>query len=202
VSRPRVAVLVSGNGSNLQALLDAFRAPEAPAEIALVVSNVAEAYAVTRAREAAVPVAVLSHAAYPDRHAFETALVQTLQSAAIDWVCLAGFMRLLGPTFLSAYRMRTLNIHPSLLPAFPGLQAPRQALEAGVRVSGCTVHFVDDGTDTGPIIEQAAVEVRDDDDPVRLAARILEQEHRIYPLALSAAVRGELRIQGRRVLRA
>ena len=202
MSRPRVAVLVSGNGSNLQALLEAFRTPDAPAEIALVVSNVADAYAVTRAREAAVPVAVLPHAAYPDRQAFETALVQTLQTAEIGWVCLAGFMRLLGPTFLTAYRKRILNIHPSLLPAFPGLHAPQQALEAGVKLSGCTVHFVDDGTDTGPIIAQAAVEVRDDDDPVRLAARILEQEHRLYPLALAAAVRGELRIEGHRVLRA
>lgn len=202
MSRPRVAVLVSGNGSNLQALLDAFGEPEAPAEIALVVSNVPQAFAVTRAQQAGVPVALLPHADHADRQAFETALVRLLKDARIDWVCLAGFMRVLGPTFLAAYRLRILNIHPSLLPAFPGLHAPRQALEAGVKVSGCTVHFVDDGTDTGPIIAQAAVEVRDDDDVPRLAARILEQEHRLYPLCLAAAARGELTIEGRRVRRA
>lgn len=200
MSRARVGVLVSGSGSNLQALLDASRAPDSPAEIALVVSNVPSAFALERARQAGVETAVLEHRAHPSREAFDTALVERLVAHRIEWVCLAGFMRLLTPIFLRAFSGRVLNVHPALLPAFPGLHAPRQALEAGVKLAGCTVHFVDEGTDTGPIIAQAAVPVLDADDETSLAARIQLEEHRLYPAALARAVRGELRIEGRRVL--
>lgn len=200
MSRARVAVLVSGSGSNLQALIDAARAPEYPAEIAVVVSNVADANALERARQAGLPAEVLPHRAFADRAAYDAELVRLLRAHRVEWVCLAGFMRLLGPSVLQAFPARVLNIHPALLPSFPGLHAPAQAIAAGVKISGCTVHLVDEGTDTGPIIAQAPVEVLDADDPGTLAARILEQEHRLYPRALALAVSGRLRLEGRRVL--
>lgn len=195
----RVGVLVSGGGTNLQALLDACAQADFPAELALVVSNVEGAFALERARKAGVAAEVLSHKGFADRAAFETALVERLNAAGVELVCLAGFMRIVGPTFLQAFPQRVLNIHPALLPAFPGMHGPGQALAHGVKLAGCTVHFVDEGTDTGPIVAQAAVPVLPDDDEARLAARILEQEHRIYPMAVRLFAEGALEVEGRTV---
>jgi phosphoribosylglycinamide formyltransferase-1 len=172
--------LVSGSGSNLQAILDAVADRSLDAEIRLVVSNVPNVRALERAATAGVPHRVVSHRDYPSREAFDQALVEMLRVAGVQWVALAGFMRVLTPTFLSAFERRIVNIHPALLPAFPGVHAQRQALEYGVKVAGCTVHFVDGGVDTGPVIAQRAVPVRDDDDEAKLGARILEQEHAVY----------------------
>jgi phosphoribosylglycinamide formyltransferase-1 len=193
----RVGVLVSGGGTNLQALLDACAQADFPAEIALVVSNVGTAFALERARQANVSTEVLPHKDYPDRAAFEVALVERLQAAKVELICLAGFMRIVGPTFLRAFPHRVLNIHPALLPAFPGMHGARQALAHGVKISGCTVHFVDEGTDTGPIVAQAAVPVLPEDDEAALAARILVQEHLIYPMAVRLFAEGALRVEGR-----
>ena len=190
--RTRLGVLVSGSGSNLQALLDACAQEGFPAEVACVVSNVPTAFALERARKAGVPAVVVDHKAHASKADFEKALLETLRSAGVEWVCLAGFMRLLSADFLDHYAGRVLNIHPSLLPSFPGLHAQRQALERGVKVAGCTVHFVDAGTDTGPIIAQAAVPVLPDDDEPSLSARILTEEHRLYPLAVQLAVTGKV----------
>ena len=195
----RLGVLVSGGGTNLQALIDACADASYPAEIALVVSNLEGAGALERAARAGLASAVVPHKSFPDRDAFEQAVVDRLLAAGVELVCLAGFMRLIGPGFLRAFPGRIINIHPALLPAFPGLHGPRQALAYGVKLAGCTVHFVDEGTDTGAIIAQAAVPVLPDDDEASLAARILEQEHRLYPLAVRLFAEGKLRIDGRRV---
>ncbi|MCP3101757.1 phosphoribosylglycinamide formyltransferase [Myxococcus sp. K15C18031901] len=197
-SRARLGVLVSGSGSNLQALLDACARPDYPAEVACVVSNVATAYALERARAAGVPAVVVDHKAHASKVDFEQALLGALREARVEWICLAGFMRLLSADFLGRFPGRVLNIHPSLLPSFPGLHAQRQALERGVKVAGCTVHFVDAGTDTGPIIGQAAVPVLPDDDEKSLGARILVEEHRLYPLAVRLAVTGQVSLEGAR----
>lgn len=197
-SRQRLAVLVSGSGSNLQAILDACAKPGYPAEVAVVLSNVPTALALERARKAGVAADVLDHKAFPDRAAFDRALAERVASYQVDLVCLAGFMRVLGPGFLGAFPGRVLNIHPALLPAFPGLHGPRQALLHGVKIAGCTVHFVDEGTDTGPIIAQAAVPVLPGDDEGSLAARILAEEHRLYPTAIRCVVEGRVRFDGRR----
>lgn len=189
----RLGVLASGGGSNLQAILDA-KLP-----VAVVIANVAGAKALARAEAAGVPALHVPHKAYPSRDAYDAELVRLLRQHQVDLVCLAGFMRLLTPTFLSAFQNRILNIHPALLPAFPGMHAARQALQAGVRISGCTVHIVDEGTDTGPIVIQAAVPVLDGDSEESLAARILAQEHRIYPRALRLFAEGRVAIDGRRV---
>jgi phosphoribosylglycinamide formyltransferase-1 len=198
VARARLGVLVSGSGSNLQALLDASREADYPAEVACVLSNVPTAFALERARKAGVPAVVVDHKAFGSRADFERALGETLRAAGVEWVCLAGFMRLLSGDFLAGYPGRVLNIHPALLPAFPGLHAPRQALERGVKIAGCTVHFVDAGTDTGPIIAQAAVPVLPGDDEASLSARILVEEHRLYPLAVRLAVTGKVTLEGTR----
>jgi phosphoribosylglycinamide formyltransferase-1 len=198
--RTKVGVLISGSGSNLQALLEASARPDYPAEVAVVVSNVPTAYALERARRAGVAAEVVDHKAFRVRADFERALGDALVAAGVEWVCLAGFMRLLGADFLARFPGRVLNIHPSLLPAFPGLHAQRQALEHGVKVAGCTVHFVDPGMDTGPIIAQAAVPVLPGDDEASLSARILQEEHRLYPLVVKLAVTGALRLEGRRVV--
>jgi phosphoribosylglycinamide formyltransferase-1 len=194
----RVAVLVSGGGTNLQALIDA-RA-DLGAELALVVSNHGDAFALTRAARAGVATEVLSHR-FVTRETFDTALRDLLLARSIDLVVLAGFMRLLTPTFLDAFPDRVVNVHPSLLPAFPGVDAQAQALAYGVRFTGCTVHFVDAGTDTGPIIAQAVVPVRDDDDVERLRARILAEEHRLLPAVVRDLAAGRVRRDGRRVFR-
>jgi phosphoribosylglycinamide formyltransferase-1 len=182
--------------------MDAARAPDYPAEVAVVLSNVPTAFALERARKAGVPAEALEHRGYPTREAFDAALVERLRAHGVEWVCLAGFMRLITPGFLRAFPQRVLNVHPALLPAFPGLHGVRQALAYGVKVAGCTVHFVDEGTDTGPIIAQAAVPVEDGDDEASLAARVHVQEHRLYPEALARVVRGEVAVEGRRVVRA
>lgn len=190
----RVGVLASGGGSNLQAILDA-----KVAEVAVVISNVAGAKALQRAEAAGVPALLLSHKAHPSRDAYDAEVVRLLRQHQVDLVCLAGFMRLIGPVFLSAFQNRIINIHPALLPAYPGMHAARQAVNAGARISGCTVHIVDEGTDTGPIVIQAAVPVLDDDSEETLAARILKQEHRIYPRAIQLFAQGRVSIEGRRV---
>jgi phosphoribosylglycinamide formyltransferase-1 len=189
-ARTKVGVLISGRGSNLQALLDAAADPGYPAEIALVISNRPGAYGLDRAQAAGVATATIDHTRFADRPAFEAALDAALRDAGCEIVCLAGFMRVLSGGFVAAWAGRILNIHPSLLPAFRGLHAQRQALDAGVKIAGCTVHVVTPELDDGPILAQAAVPVEDADDEASLSARILEQEHRIYPTALAAFVRG------------
>ena len=196
----KLGVLVSGSGSNLQALLDACASPDFPAEVAVVVSNVPTAFALERARKAGVRAEVLEHKAFGSRADFEQALGDMLVSAGVELVCLAGFMRLLGADFLGRFSGKVLNIHPSLLPAFPGLHGPRQALERGVKLAGCTVHFVDPGMDTGPIIAQAVVPVLPGDDEAALSARILKEEHRLYPLVVKLVATGGVRQEGSRVV--
>jgi phosphoribosylglycinamide formyltransferase-1 len=193
----RIAVLISGRGSNLQALIDAIAARALDATIAVVVSNRADAGGLARARAAGIETLTIPHRDYPSREAFEAALVRELRARDVALVCLAGFMRLLGPTFLDACGGRTLNVHPSLLPAFPGVDAQGQALAHGVKIAGATVHFVTGELDAGPIVAQGAVEVKDDDTADSLAARILEVEHRIYPAAVAAVLDGGWTIQGR-----
>ena len=195
----RLGVLASGSGSNLQAILDACASGSIPAQVAVVVCNVAGARALSRAEAAHVPAVHLAHGAYPSRDAYDAALVELLRRHQVELVCLAGFMRLITPVLLSAFQNRILNIHPSLLPAYPGMHAVRQALNGGAKVSGCTVHIVDEGCDTGPIVLQAAVPVLDGDTEESLAARILEQEHRIYPEAIRLFAEGRIRLQGKRV---
>ncbi len=197
--RRTLAVLVSGGGSNLQALLDATAAPEFPARVGVVLSNVPGVLALERARVAGVPTVVLPHQESKGRADYDAALVSALSPYQPELICLAGFMRLVGVGFLRAFPLGVLNIHPALLPSFPGLHAVRQALEHGVKVSGCTVHLVDDGTDTGPIIAQAAVPVLDTDTEATLAARIQREEHRLYPLAVRLVASGSVARAGRRV---
>jgi phosphoribosylglycinamide formyltransferase-1 len=192
-------VLISGSGTNLQALLDACAAPDFPARVAVVISNRRDAYGLERARAAGVPAVWVPHRGKA-RADFDAELVAALREHGAQWVCLAGFMRIVTPVFLDAFPQRVLNIHPALLPAFPGVHAQAQALAAGVKVAGATVHFVDAGTDTGPIIAQGAVPVLDDDDEDALKARILAVEHELYPRALRQAVEGRLRVEGRRVV--
>lgn len=177
----RTAVLISGSGSNLQALIDAAADPAWPAEIALVVSNKADAYGLTRAEEAGIATAVVNHRDYDSREDFDAALDATLREAGIELICLAGFMRILTREFTEAWKGWMLNIHPSLLPSFRGIHAQRQALEAGVKISGCTVHLVTPELDDGPILGQAAVPVKDGDTEETLSARILKAEHQLYP---------------------
>ncbi|MGH9487222.1 MAG: phosphoribosylglycinamide formyltransferase [Terriglobales bacterium] len=190
----KLGVLISGRGSNLQAMAAAF-----PGEIALVFSNRAQAPGLAWAREQALPVCTLASAGR-ERADYDREVVAKLRAAGVELVCLAGYMRLLSGYFLAAFPGRILNIHPSLLPSFPGLDAQQQAIDAGVKVSGCTVHFVDETLDGGPIILQAVVPVVDNDDAASLAARILVEEHRIYPEAIRGVVSGAYRLAGRRVL--
>ncbi len=185
-----LGILISGRGSNLQAILDAIRDRRLDARVGVVISNVASAPGLDRARSAGVPTAVLSHREYPSREEFDTALVDRLRSYEVDLVCLAGFMRLLSPVFVRAFSGRILNIHPSLLPSFPGLHAQRQALEHGVKVTGATVHLVDEELDHGKILVQRVVPVLEGDDEESLTARILEQEHQIYPEAIALVLEG------------
>ena len=189
----RIAVLVSGSGTNLQAVLDAVRAGSLDAEVVLVVSNKANAMALERARAAEVPTLVLSHKEFASREAYDAALVAALRARDVELVVLAGFMRIVTAVLLEAFPHRVLNIHPSLLPAFPGMDAQRQAFEAGVAITGCTVHLVDGGMDTGPIVAQAAVAVRVDDD-ASLRARILTEEHRLLPRVLQWFAQGRVSV--------
>jgi len=198
----RLGVLISGRGSNLQALIDATRDGRLDAEIAVVISNRADAYGLERARAAGIEALAIPHRGFPSREAFEDVLVRELRARGVRLVCLAGFMRLLGATFLDAFANAILNVHPSLLPAFPGVDAQRQAWQHGTKVAGATVHFVTGELDAGPIVRQAAVPVLDDDTPDTLAARILEQEHRIYPQAVADVLAAGWTIDGRRFCRA
>jgi phosphoribosylglycinamide formyltransferase-1 len=200
VSPPlRVGVLISGRGTNLQALIDAAAAGRLGGEIALVVSNFADAPGLDRARGAGIPAMVRDHRGRR-REDHDGDLVDALRGAGVGLVCLAGYLRLLSPAFVRAFPERILNVHPSLLPAFPGLNAQRQAWEHGVRVSGATVHFVEETLDSGPIVLQEAVAVRPDDTPDVLASRILEAEHRIYPRAVRLVLGGRYRREGRRIV--
>jgi len=195
----RLSVLASGSGSNLQAILDGCASGAIPAEVSLVVCNVERAGALDRARRAGVPFVLLPHKGAPSREAYDEQLVEELRKARVELVCLAGFMRLVTPVLLRAFQNRILNIHPALLPAYPGMHGVRQAIDGGARVAGCTVHLVDEGTDSGPIVMQAAVPVLDGDTEETLAARILAQEHRLYPRAISLFAEGRVSIDGRRV---
>jgi phosphoribosylglycinamide formyltransferase 1 len=195
----RIGVLVSGRGSNLQALIDAARRGELGGEVGVVLSNVETALALDRAREAAIPAVFRDHRGRK-REDFDAQMVEILRAHRVDLVCLAGFMRLLSPVFVRAFPGRILNIHPALLPAFPGLDAQRQAWEHGAKVSGATVHLVDEGLDSGPIVAQEAVKVLSSDTPETLAARILEVEHRLYPRAVRLMLEGRCRVEGRRVI--
>jgi len=197
---PAIAVLVSGSGSNLQAIIDASERGEIPCRVGIVISNKADAYGLVRAAKHGIPTEVVSHKEYPTREEFDARLVDIIRRSGAELVCLAGFMRVLTPVFVRAFPNRILNIHPALLPSFPGTHGPRQALDYGVKFSGCTVHFLDEGVDTGPIIVQAVVPVYDDDTEEALAARILKQEHRIYAMAIRLYFRGRLGRKGRRVL--
>ncbi len=200
MTRPlRLGVLISGRGSNLQALIDACALADFPAEIALVVSNVADVHGLTRAKAAGIPCAVVDHKDFCDRAAFEKEITAVLETAKIDLVCLAGFMRILTDAFVNHWQDRLINIHPSLLPAYKGLNTHARALEDGAKFSGCTVHFVRPDMDTGPIIIQAAVPTRNNDTPETLAMRVLACEHAIYPQAVRWIAEGKLRIINNRV---
>lgn len=198
----RIVILISGRGSNMEAILRTAAAEQWPAQIAAVISNKADALGLQTAELAGIPALAVEHRQYPDRERFDQALAEAIDRFAPDLVVLAGFMRILTPGFVHRYHGRLLNIHPSLLPSFPGLATHRQALDAGVKFHGATVHFVTPELDHGPIVEQAAVPVFDDDTESVLAARVLEQEHVIYPRAVREFVEGRLWLDGDRVRRA
>jgi phosphoribosylglycinamide formyltransferase-1 len=195
----KLGILISGRGSNMVSIAEACASPDFPADVALVLSDKPTAAGLDKAASMGIATAVVEPGAFADRGEFEAALIATLQQHEVEGVCLAGFMRLLGGGFLAAYRDRVLNIHPSLLPAFPGLDVQQKALDHGVRYSGCTVHFVTEEMDAGPIVLQAAVPVLGGDDADALAARILEQEHRAYPEAVRLFAEGRLHVVGRTV---
>lgn len=196
----KVAILLSGRGSNFLALHGAMEREELPAEIALVVSNVAEAAGLAKARSLRLPTVCYPHRLEENRAAHEAKVLQALRNAEVEWLCLAGYMRLLSASFVAEFPQRILNIHPSLLPAFPGLDAQQQAVDWGVKVSGCTVHLVDEKLDHGPIVIQKAVPVHEDDNAISLSARILVEEHKTYPEALRRLLTERWRIEGRRVV--
>ena len=195
-----LGVLISGRGSNLQAILDAIAEGRLDARVGVVVSNQADAQGLERAEKAGVPTAVVSHRNYDSREAFDEAVLAQLKNHDVDIVCLAGFMRILSSVLVRAFPSRILNIHPSLLPAFLGLHAQRQAVEHGAKVSGCTVHLVDEELDHGPILLQVPVPVEERDSEESLSARILEQEHKLYPEAIQLILDGKVRVDGRRAL--
>lgn len=197
---PVLGILISGRGTNLQAIVDAIRTGRLAARVAVVISNRADAQGLERAREAGIETLVCDHRQHRTRDDYDRSLVEALKGRGVTLVCLAGFMRLLGSEFLSAFPNAVLNVHPSLLPAFPGVDAQRQALAHGVKVAGATVHLVTGELDGGPIILQAAVPVLDDDSVESLSARILVEEHRLYPEAIRMAASGEWRLDGRRFL--
>ena len=196
----RIGVLASGSGSNLQTIIDRCKEGKLNAEIALVISNNPDAKALERAENANIPSRCINHRHYPSREDFDVAVVKALQSYNVQLVVLAGFMRIITETFINAFPNRVINIHPALLPAFPGLNVQQQAIDYGARFSGCTVHFVDGGVDTGPIIIQAVVPIMPDDTAEILSQRILEQEHQIYPRAIQLIAENRVHILGRRVV--
>lgn len=194
-----LGVLVSGSGTNLQSIIDEIEAGRLDASIKVVVSNKPDAFALERARKHGIPAAVVMVRDFPRKEAFDSEVLRVLKEHGVELVALAGFMRIISGVLLDAYRMKVMNIHPSLLPSFPGLEVQKAALEYGVKFSGCTVHFVDDGVDTGPVIIQAAVPVKDEDTVESLSKRILMEEHRIYPRAIQLYSEGRLEVRGRRV---
>ncbi len=198
MNRARIGVLISGRGSNLQALIDACAQPDFPAEIVCVISNVPDVEGLARAKRAGIPTIVIAHASHPSRESFDAAMDGLLREADVQFVCLAGFMRVLSNRFVEGWKGHLVNIHPSLLPAFKGLNVHRRILESGVRISGCTVHYVVSELDSGPIIAQAAVPVLPDDTEHTLAARTLAAEHKLYPLALELLARGAVRLENGR----
>lgn len=198
--RVKLGVLISGSGSNLQSIIDRIEDGSLAADIVCVISNNAGAFGLERARKHTIPALHIDHRQFAGRSAYDTALVETLHQYGVELVILAGFMRIITPVLIDAFPHAIMNIHPAILPAFPGLHAQRQALDHGARISGCTVHFVDAGTDTGPIIIQAAVPVLDDDTEESLSARIQVEEHRVYPRAIQLYAEGRLSIEGRRVV--
>lgn len=199
--KKRVAILISGRGSNMVAIARAVKRGKIPkAEIAVVLSNKPDAPGLKKAQQMGLETLCISHKDFPNREDFDRRIVEELRKRRVDLVCLAGFMRILSPYFVSQYRNRIMNIHPALLPSFPGMQAQKDALEHGVKYTGCTVHFVSEDVDAGPIIIQKVVPVRDDDDADTLAARILKQEHKIYAEAIRLFTEDRLEVRGRRVL--
>ncbi|HKA34790.1 MAG TPA: phosphoribosylglycinamide formyltransferase [Candidatus Binatia bacterium] len=194
-----LGVLISGGGTNLQSIIDAIEAKRLDAAIRVVISNKEGAYGLVRAKNHGIPTEVLDHKKHPSREAYDEAIVKLLEARGVELVILAGFMRLLSPVLVKAYSNRIMNIHPALLPAFPGFHGQKQALECGVRFAGCTVHFVNEECDQGPIIIQAAVPAYPDDTEETLSARILKEEHRIYPRAIQLYSEGRLRVEGRKV---
>jgi phosphoribosylglycinamide formyltransferase-1 len=198
--KKRVAILISGRGSNMMALVEAARAPDYPAEIAAIISNRPDAAGLVWAEAQGLPARVIDHKAFPSREAFDAAIDAALTDAGVELVALAGFMRIQSAAFVERWKGRQLNVHPALLPLFKGLNPHRQALDAGVKVSGCTVHFVTEETDGGPIVAQAAVPVLDADTPESLAARVLAAEHRLYPHALALVASGRATIEDGRVV--
>ncbi|WP_460452061.1 phosphoribosylglycinamide formyltransferase [Alsobacter sp. SYSU BS001988] len=199
MTRRRTAILISGRGSNMEALIQAARDPSFPAEIALVLSNCPGAGGLDKASQAGVPTAVVDHRSHSDRDGFEAAMQAQLEAHGVEFVCLAGFMRILTAGFIARWEDRLINIHPSLLPAFRGLRTHERALAEGVRIHGCTVHYVVPELDAGPIIAQAAVPVLDDDSADTLGARVLQAEHALYPFGLALAAGGRARREGQRV---
>ncbi len=195
----KIGVLVSGNGSNLQAIIDAIEAGKVSATIRIVISDKNNAYALVRAQKHGIKTLFLDPKESKTREEYDRRLVAHLKKEGVELVVLAGFMRILSPYFIKAYKSKIMNIHPALLPSFPGLHGQRQALDYGVKISGATIHFVDEGCDTGPIILQAAVKVEDNDTEETLSARILEQEHKIYSLAIQLYAEGKLEVIGRKV---
>ena len=195
----KLGVLVSGNGSNLQSIIDHIEKDSLKAIIKIVISNNPEAYGITRAKKHGIPVVVLKNVDFKNKEEFDLELIRILESKCVDLVILAGFMRIIKPTLLKAFPQKIMNIHPALLPSFPGIHGQKQALEYGVKISGCTVHFVDEGVDTGPIIMQKALQVLDDDTEETLAARILKEEHKIYPRAIQLFAEGKIEINGHKV---
>ena len=196
----KLAVLISGNGSNLQAIIDNIENNNLPAEIAVVISNVKDANGLKRARNHGIETLFMDSQSYPDRNSFEQDLVKNIKAKSVNLICLAGFMRILGKFFIEAFPNRIINVHPSLLPAFPGLHVQKRALEHGVRFSGATIHFVNEEVDSGPIILQAVVPIYDEDNEDSLSRRILEQEHIIYSAAIRLIIEKKITFSGKRVL--
>jgi len=194
-----LGVLVSGSGSNLQSIIDHIEKGSLPAKIVILVSNNPSAFALERAKKHGIPAAVIGQAGFANREDYDRKVVETLKAHGVERVVLAGFMRVLSPFFLRSFPMRVMNIHPALLPSFPGTHGQKQAFDYGVKFSGCSVHFADEGVDTGPIIIQAVVPVYDADTEETLSGRILREEHRIYPQAIRLYAEGKLRVEGRKV---
>ena len=195
----KLGVLISGSGSNLQSIIDNIEKGSLKAVIKIVISNKPDAFGITRAKKHGIPFVVLKNGDFKSKEDFDSELIKILKDNSVDLIVLAGFMRIISPAFLKAFEQKIMNIHPALLPSFPGLHGQRQAFDYGVKFSGCTVHFVDEGVDTGPIIIQSVVPVLDDDTEETLAARILKEEHKIYPQAIQFFANGKIEIIGRKV---